>query len=471
MELGTRILLDLFVIYAAVVLGGALVARLRQPPVIGELVAGIVIGPHGLGWAGVPNAALVEVLGSVEAAQIALDAAFAVLAELGLIFLLFFVGLELRIADLLAVGRRAALVGLGGVVLPFAGGYGLMQLLGWERLEALFLAAALVATSTGITARTLRDLGVIGSTEARIILGAAVIDDILSMIIIAVIGILGEQGRVSPAGVLFLVVEVAAFVVFVVLVGMQVVRRYETRLHDVEPQTLFPLAIIVCLGLAVLASGIGLAPIIGAFLAGLVIGEARDARRLTEVTLPVYRLLVPFFFVFTGMQVNPGLLLDPVVARLAALVTAIAIITKLLGGMLGSWGLGPRSALIIGVGMAPRGEIGFVVVAMGQSLGVLPEQVLSVIVVMSVVTTVIVPPVLSALYRSKSRPWRRGRPRDAWPTLLPLPSGSTKRDLAAAGRLPNLGPSGTSPRGDGGKAVEHQRARSARDEVARRSGS
>jgi Kef-type K+ transport system membrane component KefB len=448
MELGTRILLDLFVIYAAVVLGGALAARVHQPPVIGELLAGVIIGPHVLGWAGVPNAALVEALGSVDAAEVALEAAFAVLAELGLILLLFFVGLELRIDELLAVGRRAALVGLGGVVLPFVGGYGLMALLGWASIEALFMAAALVATSTGITARTLRDLRVIGSTEARIILAAAVIDDILSMIVIAVTGALGAQGAVSPVGVFFLVVEVAAFVLFVALVGTRVVRRYETHLTDVGPQTLFPVAILVCLGLAVLASSIGLAPIIGAFLAGLVLGEARDARRLTEVALPVYRLLVPFFFVITGMQVDPGVFQDPVVAGLAVVVTVVAMVTKLLGGVLGSLDLGPRSAAIIGVGMVPRGEIGFVVVAMGRSLGVLPEQVVSVVVVMSVVTTVIVPPILSALYRGATLPWREVWPRVARPSLLPLPPGSARGDFAAAGWLPDLGP--------GRKASRHQ---------------
>jgi Kef-type K+ transport system membrane component KefB len=151
MELGTRILLDLFLMYAAAVVGGAIPARVRQPPVIGELLAGIIIGPHVLGLAGVSNAALIEALGSRSAATAALEGAFAVLAELGLILLLFFVGLELRIAELLAVGRRATLVGLGGVVFPFVAGYVLVTSLGWERIESVFLAAALVATSTGIS--------------------------------------------------------------------------------------------------------------------------------------------------------------------------------------------------------------------------------------------------------------------------------------------------------------------------------
>jgi Kef-type K+ transport system membrane component KefB len=438
MELGTRILLDLFVIYVAAVVGGGIAAAVRQPPVLGEVLAGVIIGPHVLGLAGVPSAALIKALGSVEAAQVALEAAFAVLAELGLIFLLFFVGLEMRIAELLAVGRRAGLVGMAGVVLPFVAGYGLMLSLQWPHIEALFMAAALVATSTGITARTLRDLGVIGSAEARIILAAAVIDDILSMIVVAVTGALGTRGAVSVSDVLFLVAEVVAFVVFVGLVGTRVIRRYTTRLAGGDAHNLFVMAIVICLGLAVLASGIGLAPIIGAFLAGLVLGESDDARRLTEIALPVYRLLVPFFFVIIGMQVDPRVLLDPAVASLSGAVTIVAIVSKLVGGLVGSLGLGARSALIIGVGMVPRGEIGFVVVAMGRSLGVLPGEVASIVVFMSLVTTLIVPPVLALLYRGAVFPWRVP---PAWPPpgLLPLPHGAALGDFAAAGRLPGLG--------------------------------
>jgi Kef-type K+ transport system membrane component KefB len=299
-----------------------------------------------------------------------------------------------------------------------------------------------VTTSTGITARVLRDLGAIATTESRIILSAAVIDDILSMIIIAVIGSLGATGAVSAPGILFLIVEVAAFIVFVTLVGTRALRQFGTRFIGIQnTDNLLVAAIALCLGLAVLASSIGLAPIIGAFLAGLVVSESWDARRLTAAALPVYRLLVPFFFVITGMQVNPALLVDPTVAGLAALVTVIAIVTKLASGLLGAVGLGMRSASIIGVGMVPRGEVGFVVVAMGQSLGILPDQVVSVIVVMTVVTTMIVPPVLAVLYRGPElpRPWGRLLP-PPWRPLLPLPGGASLQDFAGAGRLPGLGP-------------------------------
>lgn len=447
MNLETRLLFDLFIIYVAALGGGAIAGRLRQPPVVGELLAGVLIGPHVFGLAGAPSETLVEALGSLEAARAALEAAYAVLAEFGLILLLFFVGLELRLGELLAVGRRAALVALGGVLLPFAAGYGLMTARGSNQIESLFLAAALVATSTGITARTLRDLGVIASTEARIILAAAVIDDILSMIVIAVTGAIGAQGTVAITAVLFLVAEVTAFVIFVALVGSRIVRRYATTFGEGEgTPRLFAMAMLLCLGLAVLAASIGLAPIIGAFLAGLVLGESRDARQLTTAALPVYRLLVPFFFVITGMQVDPALFREPAVSGLAAVVTVIAIASKLLGAGVGSLGLGPRAALIVGVGMVPRGELGFVIVAMGRSLGILPEAAVSVVVIMSVVTTLITPPVLSLLYRGGPlpHPWRRPPF-----TLLPLPPGTTRSDLAAAGRLPGLGASRQGSQGQG----------------------
>ena len=347
MELGTRILLDLFVLFAAAVVGGAAFGRLGQPPVIGELLAGVLVGPHALGLVGRPSSDLAAALGGEATARAALGGAYAALAELGLILLLFFVGLEMRPDELLRVGRRAALVALGGVALPFGGGFALMTLLGWGPIEALFLGAALVATSTGITARTLRDLGVVASTEARIVLGAAVVDDILSMLIVALIGALGATGRVSPADLLFLVVEVVGFVGFVALVGTRAVRRFSTHLAEGDgAHDLFVGAIVLCLGLAVLASSIGLAPIIGAFLAGLVLGESRDAGRLTEAALPVYRLLVPFFFVVTGTQVDPRVFAEVGTIWLAALVTGVAIATKLVGGIAGrsGWGREPSSS-------------------------------------------------------------------------------------------------------------------------------
>ena len=184
----TGLLRDLFVIFLAAKVAAVVFERIQQPPVIGELLVGVLIGPHALGLIGTPDDGLVAAFhGDLAAAQEAVDLVYHLIAELGVVVLLFFVGLETRLADIARVGGRAGGVALLGVIAPFALGYGLMgPMLGHPQAEAIFVGAAMVATSVGITARVLRDLGVIASTESRIILGAAVIDDILGMIILAV---------------------------------------------------------------------------------------------------------------------------------------------------------------------------------------------------------------------------------------------------------------------------------------------
>ena len=425
MDLGQRILFDLFVIFVAAKAGGWLFARLGQPPVLGELSAGILIGPYALGLVGQPSAALVRALGGEAAASAALSGAYRTVAELGLIFLLFFVGLETRVEEIYKVGRRALAVGAFGVMVPFVLGYGYMRLTGRAEVESLFVGAALVATSTGISARVLRDLGIIRSTEARIILGAAVIDDVLSLLILAVLGGLGEAARSAPGDIILLIVVALGFVGFVVLVGRGLIRRYGPHLRRTEQgNTPFVLAVGICLGLAVLASRVGLSPIVGAFLAGMVLAEARAHLDLERAALPVYELLVPFFFAVVGMEVDLRAFTDRDVAGLTAALTVLAIAGKLAGCGLGAWGLGWRAMATIGVGMVPRGEVGLVAVSIGRALNAVPEEVFSVIVAMSLITTMLVPPVLQRLVRG---------PR------LPEPSTATPGDMAQEGRLPDLG--------------------------------
>lgn len=399
MEDISSILLDLFIIFAAAKIASEVFERLRQPSVIGELLVGVLIGPYALGLIGSPSAGLVELFHGVEPATLALDTVYTVLAELGVIFLLFLTGLETRASDIFRVGGRALSVAILGVTIPFILGFLLIYLLGHPTVEAVFVATAMVATSVGITARVLRDMGVLQSTEARIILGAAVIDDILGIMILTVAQSLGMAGGLSSLGLIALLVQVVAFTLFLLLVGTRISRRYSAHLEYLRmPNATFAFAVALCLGLAALAGYIGLAAIIGAFLAGMVLAEAKESHRIQRHTIGIYEFLVPIFFVITGSMVDWRLFTEPGVLGLAGAVTGLAIVGKLAGGSLGGLGLAPRSAFILGVGMVPRGEVGLIVASIGSSIGAIPRDIFSVVIIMSIVTTLVVPPVLKALY-------------------------------------------------------------------------
>ena len=397
----TDILLDLFIIFIASKLAGELFERIHQPAVIGELLAGMLIGPFALGLLGEPGPALIAAFHGEEAAREALATLYEVLAEVGVIVLLFFVGLEISLEDMLRVGRRAAVVGILGVLLPMLLGYTLITYLGYPQAGAIFVGTAMVATSVGITARVLADFGALQSKEASIILAAAVVDDVLGMILLAgVVGI--ENGQGSWGQVALVAVEAIAFTGFVVLVGTRVIRRYDTHLDDLRQRNgPFVAAMAVCLGLATLAGYVGLAAIIGAFLAGMAFSQTRQRPALVEQTKPVYDFLVPFFFVVTGAQVDPRIFLDTKLAGLALAVTGLAIVGKLVGCSLGALGMGWRSTTVVGVGMVPRGEVGLIVAAIGLSVGALSAELFSVVVVMSILTTLLVPPVLNLLYQKR----------------------------------------------------------------------
>jgi Na+:H+ antiporter len=287
-----------------------------------------------------------------------------------------------------------------GVTVPFVLGYGLVgPVLGHPQLEATFVGAAMVATSVGITARVLRDLGVIASRESRVILGAAVIDDILAMIILAVVAGIAATGTIRAIDVMAIAGQAVVFTAFVAFVGTGLMRRYALRLETLHMDNApFALALGAMLGLAALAGIVGLAAIIGAFLAGMVFAEAREHFQLEQQTLPIYQLLVPFFFVITGSYVDWRLFVTPGLIGLALGVTILALLGKVLPCGAAMNGEGARSMAIVGVGMAPRGEVGLIVASLGLSLGAIPQGVFSVVVVMTILTTLVVPPILRVLY-------------------------------------------------------------------------
>jgi Kef-type K+ transport system membrane component KefB len=321
-----------------------------------------------------------------------------VLAEIGAVLLLFSVGLETRLQDLKRVGRTAGIVGVAGVVLPFVLGAAWAKLSGFDTPRSMFVASAFVATSAGITARVLHDLGVLGRTESRVILGAAVIDDILAMLLLGVVTALQGGGSVNVVGLLLVLATAVGFVALIAVVGTSLMRRGSPFLDaPINPLSPLTLTLALCLGLAAAASYLGLAAIIGAFLAGMVAAESRQRQVLERQIQVLMSLLVPFFFVVTGAKVELGQLASLPVLGTLGVVTLLAVMGKLVACGLGARSLGARSALIVGVGMVPRGEVGIIVATLGQQAKVFSADIYALIIGMSLLTSVIAPPVLKYL--------------------------------------------------------------------------
>jgi Kef-type K+ transport system membrane component KefB len=374
---------DLAIVLAAAKLGDELFKRLGQPALIGEILAGLIVGP--------------AVLGLVEPGEV-LD----VFAELGVAFILFWVGLETRLHEMREVGRVAATTGVAGVVVPFAAGTLTGLALGESSETSIFLGAALAATSVGITSAVLADLGMLGSRAARTILGAAVIDDILALVLVALAVGIAAEGGVDVASIALTLGLAFGFVAFVALGGVRLIQARPGILKapKFSESPLLP-AVILCLALAAVAAEIGLAAVIGAFLAGLIVAETKDQHPIEDEIEPLYAFFPPFFFASIGI----GLTLDNIgaIAGALLLVTAVAIASKLVAAWLGARALGPRDAKVVAVGMVPRGEVGIIVAGIGQAAGVIDEEMFAVVVGMSVLTAVLVPPFLRRLSGSGER--------------------------------------------------------------------
>ncbi len=388
----SEILTRIALIFVAAQVGSFLFRQLRQPPVIGEILAGALIGPSAFGLIGSPGHGEPDPF----------NATFETLGELGAIALLFFVGLETRLDQMVAVGSRALMVAVAGVAVPLATGYLFLSLMGEPTLEALFLGAAMVATSVGITARVLHDLGAIGTKAARVILGAAVADDVIGLLVLAVLSGIAAKGSVVVLDVAVVALEAVAFLVFVGLVGSRVVRRFHVRVREI-PLESGPLGVAAAamLVLAAVAANIGLAGIVGAFLAGMMLSEARERFQIEEVVRPLYQFLAPFFFVFVGSQVDVKAYGDAAVLGTALVVTLLAVAAKFVPCMLASLGMGWRPAAVVGAGMVPRGEVGFIVAGLGLSLGIVPQWLYSDVVLMSALTTLVAPYLLQFLLKGQ----------------------------------------------------------------------
>jgi Kef-type K+ transport system membrane component KefB len=375
------ILLSLFVVFVAARIGDELAQRMHLPGVVGEIVAGALLGPSLLNWVH-PG--------------VVLDA----LAEIGVVFLLFAVGLETRLVDLKRVGMIAFLVGILGVIVPFGGASLWAHLEGFAWNKSMFIAAAFVATSAGITARVLQEMHALQRREAHVILGAAVIDDILAMLLLGIVVSIQANGSADPVHLLVVVAEAVGFVLAVGWFGTHVARRRSAWLERPR-MTMSALSIVLalCLGLAWLSTRFGLAAIIGAFLAGLIASETDKREQLEHQMKPLLTLLTPFFFVMTGVELDVRVFLNPDALMMLTIATILAVVTKWLGAYLGALKLGHRSAMAVGMGMVPRGEVGVVVASLGLAAGVFTAEVYAVIVAMSLLTSILTPPLLGWMLR------------------------------------------------------------------------
>ena len=381
----TALLLGLVLVWLTAKLAGEGMERIGQTAVLGELLAGVVIGPG--------------VLGLVHESE-----ALHALAELGVLVLLFEVGLESDLHDLLRAGLQATLVALAGVVAPFAVGYGVMYALGHPQLLAVFVGATFTATSVGITARVLADLGRLQDAAAKVVLGAAVVDDILGLIILAVVTGVAQTGGVSAGSVAMLSAKAGVFLVVAILVGIRLAPTLVRWIGRLKARgTLIVYSVVFAVALAALADLIGLATIIGAFAAGLVLSTTERREHIEERLKPVADLLVPVFFVTVGMKVQPAMLSpfgNDTQFGFALLLTLAAVTSKLAAG-LAVYQRGVRR-WPVGVGMVPRGEVGLIFAGAGLSAGVIADDLYSVLVVVVMLTTFVAPPWLKALYAGES---------------------------------------------------------------------
>jgi Kef-type K+ transport system membrane component KefB len=374
--------LSMLVVFASAKLFSEIFERLGQPGIVGEILAGILIGPHVLGWMA-PNDVL------------------RILADLGVMFLLFRVGLEVKTRDLMNVGGVALTVAVFGVILPFVMGWGVCILWGEPRLESIFTGAAMVATSVGITAQVLSDRGLLATRAARVILAAAVVDDVLGLIVLAAVSGIAK-GRVNYLDIALTAAIAIGFTVFIARFGSRtagrVIPRMKSQLRLAESE--FALSMTLLFSLSVVAVYAGVAAIIGAFLAGMALSETAEGR-VEELTSGVAELLVPFFLVSIGLHFDVSAFANRETVVFACIIVAVAVISKFVGCGLGALRLGRTDAIRVGVGMAPRGEVGMVVAQIGLNIGVLQQSIYGVIVFMSVMTTLIAPPLLKMSFRGE----------------------------------------------------------------------
>lgn len=380
----SHLLAVLFALLVATKLLGLLAQRFGQPSVVGELVAGILLGK--------------SVLGILDPA----DPVIHNLAELGVIVLLFEIGLHTDIRSLIRVGPAAIVVAVVGVALPFGLGYGVCIALGLSTTAAVVAGATLTATSIGISARMLSDLGQLRTPEGQIVLGAAVIDDVIGLVILSVVaGLVG--GAAITAGALASTTAIAiGFIVVALVLGNLFIPPFFRFVDRVEASgTLGVAALAFAILLAWLAALVGSATIIGAFAAGIILHNTPQRARVDSAITSLGHFFVPIFFAAVGAAVKLDALLDPRALAIGSALVGVGIAGKVAAGYAPFWQKGRK--LLIGVAMIPRGEVGLIFAQMGLTTAALTSQLFSALTLMVLVTTLVTPPLLAYMVRSEAQ--------------------------------------------------------------------
>ncbi len=377
MQTRVDVILQVFVIFVAAKAAAEVFVRLDLPAIAGELLVGVLLGPH--------------VAGVIEVNQ-----AMETLAELGIVILLFTVGLQAPVAGLIRVGRSSLLTSAAGILAAGSTAVLVMVTFGFSLHAGLLVGTALAASSVGVAARVFQDLGLTASQQARVVLGASVVDDVVALALFPFLFGLGAQGK-STGSVLTGLVGIVVFIGLVIVPGARITRRHPAILERARLRRApFVLALALCLGLAALAEQVGLAALVGAFLAGMVLAETRERYELDRRMLPLFDFLVPFFFVVAAARMDPRAALSGHLGLTATLV-GVTIVAKLAGCAAGSIGLSGRHRFQVGAGMIPRNEVALVVAAAGRAAGALSADIFSVVVAAVIVSTLVAPPLLRVL--------------------------------------------------------------------------
>ena len=375
------ILGNLLIIILVARLAAELAERIKIPAVLGEIVAGIIIGPSVLG--------LIDPIKHLDVADMVL-----LLGEIGVILLLFQVGLEMDLGEMAKVGKPAFVVAIIGVAVPFAAGFGVAASFGEDAKVALFIGATLTAMSVGITARVLGDLRALALRESRIVLGAAVADDVLGLVILTVVVKVVTEGSISAGVVLETIGLAVGFLLITGLLAIYVIPRLFTRIDRLAKSTttIVSSAFALTLAFSLLANQAKLAFIIGAFMAGLAVGRSPQHERISEGLNPLGHIFIPVFFASIGINADLEAMFQPSVLVLAVSLTVVAIIGKLVAGL--GVGRSGGDKLLIGIAMMPRGEVGLIFASIGLSKGVLDDELYGALLLMVLVTTLITPPLI-----------------------------------------------------------------------------